>query len=131
MLCPKKKCFLLYIKRQNLFFWNINPWLRSDWYQIWMFILIDWTYLSITGKIYTYVEKLSQTILHINLVFANSDPVYNPKKTLRMYLMGLSCLKLHYLKKGKIEMKGCLKDTLPENFLMMCLCGFSTFPSER
>lgn len=81
-----------------------------------IFILINWTYLSITGKIHTYVEKLSQTTLHINLVFANCDPVYNPKKAFRMYLMGLSCLKLYYLKKGEIWMKSCLKDTLPENF---------------
>lgn len=67
-----------------------------------MFILINWTYLSITGKIYAYVGKLSQIVLHINLVFANSNPVYNPKKAFRTYSMGLSYLKLYYLKKGDI-----------------------------
>lgn len=51
---------------------------------------------------YAYVEKLSQIVLHINLVFANSNPVRNPKKAFRIYLMGLSYLKLYYLKKGNI-----------------------------
>jgi len=64
---------------QNLIFWNRNLWLRTDRY-LEMFILINWIYLSTPGKMYAYMEKLSQTILHINLVSAVSDPVCNPRK---------------------------------------------------
>lgn len=45
-----------------------------------MFILINWTYLSTPGKMYAYMEKLSQSILYINLVPSVSDPVYYPRK---------------------------------------------------
>lgn len=75
-------------EKKNLFFWNINPWIRSDRY-LNTDVNSNKLNLSLNYR-KVYVEKLSQTVLHINLVFANSDPVYNPKKAFRMYLRALS-----------------------------------------